>query len=186
MDTVRTIEQRRSIRNFKGNLIPVETIEKLLELATKAPSARNRQPWRFAVLQGDKKDKLVEIMTNAAKDYREKNKDFGSLELSANSIKEASTVVLVFNALSNTEKDYNHHKLLADTQSIGAAIENMILAAEDIGLATLWICDIFYCDKEICSWLDRKEELAAAVAIGYRNQTPHQRPRKDWREVTEW
>lgn len=186
MDTIRAINQRRSIRSFKSNLIPAETIERLLEIATKAPSAKNRQPWRFVVLQGNKKDKLVEIMTNTIKDYKKKALDFGSLELSTNSINQASTVILVFNAFSNIEKDYNHHKLLVDNQSIGAAIENMILAAEDIGLATLWICDIFYCDKEICSWLDRKEELAAAVAIGYRNQTPHQRPRKDWREVTEW
>ncbi|AJA46645.1 nitroreductase [Clostridium pasteurianum DSM 525 = ATCC 6013] len=186
MDTIRAINERRSIRSFKSNLIPAESIEKLLEIATKSPSAKNRQPWRFVVLQGNKKDKLVEIMTNTAKDHREKGLEIGSLELSTNSINESSTIILVFNAFSNTEKDYNRHKLLVDTQSIGAAIENMILGAEDMGLATLWICDIFYSDKDICDWLDKKEELVAAVAIGYGNQHPHKRPRKDWREITEW
>ena len=186
MDTVRAIEQRRSIRKFKTYSVPSETVEKLLGLATKAPSAKNRQPWRFVVLEGEKKDKLVDIMTRTSSDYREKGLDFGSLELSTNTIKEAPTVILVFNAFSNVEENYNRHKLLADTQSIGAALQNMILAAEDMGLSTLWICDIFYCEKEICTWLDRKEELVAAVAIGHGDQSPHARPRKDWREITEW
>lgn len=43
----------------------------------------------------------------------------------------------------------------------------MILAAQDFGLGSLWICDIFYCDKEICSWLNSTYELVAAVAQGY-------------------
>lgn len=186
MDTIRAINQRRSIRKFKSNLIPVETIEKLLEIATKAPSAKNRQPWRFVVLHGNKKDKLVEIMCKTIDDFKENGRELGSLELSTDSIDQASTVILAFNAFSNTEKDYNHHKLLVDTQSIGAAIENMILGAEDMGLATLWVCDIFYADRDICEWLDRKEELVAALAIGYGDQHPHERPRKDWREITEW
>jgi nitroreductase len=62
----------------------------------------------------------------------------------------------------------------------------MILAAEDFGLGTLWICDIFYSHKEICSWLNREEELVAAIAIGYPNQSPYPRPRKSVEEVAEW
>ncbi len=62
----------------------------------------------------------------------------------------------------------------------------MILAAQDLGLASLWICDIFYFHKEICSWLNRKDELVEAVAIGYANQFPYSHPRKTWTEVTEW
>ncbi|GAA0180960.1 hypothetical protein SH2C18_35640 [Clostridium sediminicola] len=84
------------------------------------------------------------------------------------------------------KEDYNHYRLLTDTQSIGASIQTMILAAKDLRLGSLWICDIFYSHKEICSWLNRKDELVAAVAIGYANQFPNSRPRKQWKEVTEW
>lgn len=186
MDTINAIEERRSIRKFQNKIVPKETIERLLELATKSPSGKNRQPWRFVVLQNRKKDELVDMMNNVSNLYKKQNKSIGSFELSTNSINEASAVVLVFNAFSNFEEDYNHNRLLTDTQSIGAAIQTMILGAQNFGLGTLWICDIFYCSNEICSWLNRKDELVAAVAIGYPNQSPYPRPRKLLQEVTEW
>lgn len=186
MDIMKVITDRRSIRKFHNKIVPKEIIEKLLELAIKAPSGKNRQPWRFVVLQNSKKDELVRIMKNIASIHKKQNKSTGSLELSINSINEASVVVLVFNPFSNFEEDYNHYRLLTDTQSIGAAVQTMLLAAQDFQLGTLWICDIFYCDKEICSWLNRKDELVAAVAIGYPNQSPYPRPRKPLEEVTEW
>lgn len=186
MDTIKAIEERRSIRKFENKIIPKETIEKILELATKAPSGKNRQPWRFVVLQGRKKDELVNLMTKCASFLNKQGKSIGSYELSINSINEASTVILVLNRFSNVEEDYNHYRLITDTQSIGAAVQTMILAAQNFGLGTLWICDIFYCDSEICSWLKYKEELVAAVAIGYPNQSPYPRPRKSLKEVTEW
>ena len=186
MDVIKVIEERRSIRKFQDKTVPKEIIEKILELATKAPSGKNRQPWRFVVLQSSGKDQLVSIMENALNQYKKRNKSTGSFELSINSINEASAVVLVFNAFSNFEEDYNHHRLLTDTQSIGAAVQILLLAAQDFELGTLWICDIFHCDKEICSWLNRKDELVAAVAIGYPNQSPYPRPRKLLEEVIEW
>ena len=62
----------------------------------------------------------------------------------------------------------------------------MLLAAQDFELGTLWICDVFYCSNEICSWLNRKDELVAAVVIGYPNQSPYPRLRKLLQEVIEW
>lgn len=186
METIKVIEERRSIRKFQNKIVEKEIIEKLLELATKAPSGKNRQPWRFVVLQDKKKDELVNIMTDVASFHKTQGKNIGSCQLSINSINEASVLILVFNAFSNFEEDYNRYRLLTDTQSIGAAVQTMILAAQDLGLATLWICDIFYSNDEICSWLDRKDELVAAIAIGYPNQSPYARPRKSWNEVTEW
>ncbi len=117
---------------------------------------------------------------------KKQNINIGSCELSINSMNESALVILVFNTFSNFEKDYNHNRLLTDTQSIGAAIQNLILAAQEFELGTLWICDIFYCSSEICSWLNRKDELVAAIAIGYPDQSPFERPRKTLVEVTEW
>lgn len=186
METIDTINKRRSIRKFQDKIIPNEVIEKILEQSTKAPSGKNRQPWRFVVLQNKAKDELVNLMTDVAINHKDKGMNTGSLEISIHSINEAPIVILVFNAFSNFEVDYNHYRLLTDTQSIGASIQTMILTAQDLGLGSLWICDIFYSHQEICSWLDRKDELIAAVAIGYPNQSPYPRPRKSWREVTEW
>lgn len=62
MDIIRAIEERRSIRKFKDKVVPKEIIEKILELATKAPSGKNRQPWKFVVAQNNTKDEMVRIM----------------------------------------------------------------------------------------------------------------------------
>ncbi|BCZ48106.1 nitroreductase [Clostridium gelidum] len=186
MNVKKAIEERRSIRKFKNKIVPNEIIDELLKLATKAPSGKNRQPWRFVVLQNRKKYELVNIMENVLNQHKKENKSTGSFELSINSINESSAVVLVFNAFSNFEEDYNHYRLLTDTQSIGAAVQTLLLATLDFELGTLWICDVFYCDKEICSWLNRGEELVAAVAIGYPNQSPYPRPRKLMKEIVEW
>lgn len=186
METITTIQERRSIRKFKNKTIPDAVIKEILELSIKAPSGKNRQPWRFVILQNKKKDELVTIMRNVSKNRREKGLDIGSCPISSDAIHTASTVILVFNAYSNFEDDYNHNRLLTDTQSLGAAIQTMLLSAKDFNLGSLWICDIFYSQQEIRSWLNRKEELIAAVALGYSDQQPYPRPRKSWNEVTEW
>ncbi|WP_378954881.1 nitroreductase family protein [Pelosinus sp. sgz500959] len=186
MDIKQAILNRRSIRSYQSRLIPRKLIEELLEFTIKAPSGKNRQPWRFVVLEEQNKDMLATIMAEKIDSRQQQDLDIGSSKISINAINQASVVILVFNAFSKFEKDYNHYRLLTDTQSIGAAIQTMILAAEDFNLGTLWICDIFYSEREICSWLHRDDELIAAVAIGYPNQSPSSRPRTSWTEITEW
>ncbi len=186
VDIKQAILDRRSIRSYQDRSVPRELIEELLELAVKAPSGKNRQPWRFLVLEGHKKDMLATIMADKVQYRKQKNLDIGSCEISIAAIQQASSVILVFNAFSKIEEDYNHYRLLTDTQSIGAAVQTMLLAAQNLGLGTLWMCDIFYSEGEICTWLECNDELIAGVAIGYPNQSLYPRPRKPWTEVTEW
>ncbi len=75
---------------------------------------------------------------------------------------------------------------IVDIQSIGAAIQNMLLAALDRGLGTLWICDVFYAQEELCEWLGERHLLVAAVSLGYPDEAPGPRPRKSVDEVTTW
>jgi nitroreductase len=75
---------------------------------------------------------------------------------------------------------------IVDTQSIGAAIQNMLLAALDRGLGTLWICDVFYATEELCEWLGDNHLMIAAVSVGYPDEAPAPRPRMSVDEVTRW
>lgn len=59
---IREIENRRSIRKYRSDEIDRKLIEEIIYSATFAPSAKNRQPWKFIVYQGEEKDKLVEVM----------------------------------------------------------------------------------------------------------------------------
>ena len=55
-----------------------------------------------------------------------------------------------------------------------------------MGLGSLWIRDTVYTQKEIAKLVEEEKELICAVSIGYPNQDPHQRPRKELNEILEW
>lgn len=61
---IQEIENRRSIRKYKPDAVSKEILEHIIYSATLAPSAKNRQPWKFIVYQGKEKDRLVDVMRN--------------------------------------------------------------------------------------------------------------------------
>ena len=75
---------------------------------------------------------------------------------------------------------------ICNAQSIGAAVENMTLAAEGLGLGSLWICDIFFAYRELNQWLGVQGTLAAAMALGYADEAPGPRPRKSMDDLAAW
>lgn len=88
----------------------------------------------------------------------------------------------IFTELTAEERIYE----VCNIQSISAAIQNMLLAATEKGIGSLWVCDIFFAYKELCQWLQVEGELIAAIAFGYPNEFPNERPRKDIDCVVEW
>lgn len=177
MNTREAIEERRSIRRFKDAPIPRETLREILHAATLAPSGKNSQPWRFVVVEGDTRQEMVRIMTEKLAIIKAQGGDLGSAENTTRSMAQASTTVFVF-AEDTTDR--------VAIQSIGAAIENMILTAVELGIGSLWICDVFYARTELCTWLGERDELVAAVSLGYADEAPPPRPRKDLDDVTRW
>ena len=75
---------------------------------------------------------------------------------------------------------------ICDAQSIGAALENMSLAAEEQGLGSLWICNTFFAQKELGDWLGAGGELYAAMALGYAEGNFLAGTRKRMQDVVEW
>jgi nitroreductase len=114
--------------------------------------------------------------------------DTGSAGASARIVARAPVTILVFNA--GHEHDgviFDHVRYNApDMQSLGGMIQTMLLAAHDQGLGSLWICDVLYAYTPIREWLGRRQELVAAVSLGYADETPAARPRTPWGELTEW
>ncbi|MGI6667008.1 MAG: nitroreductase family protein [Bacillota bacterium] len=189
MDVSEAISQRRSIRKFDDRPVPREMIEKMLHAATLAPSGKNAQPWRFIVLEGEKKDEVVDILERSVTSLKEAGLPTGSAEYSARTMRRAPVAIFVLNPRRTAQefKDrWDQLGCLVDTQSVGAAIQNMLLQATALGLGTLWICDVFFADSEIGRYFDTGDELIAAVSVGYPAETPAPRPRKSWQEVTTW
>ena len=73
---------------------------------------------------------------------------------------------------------------ICNSQSIGAAIENMTLEAAAQGLGSLWICNSFFAQKELSDWTGG--ELYAVLAVGYADEAPEARLRKRTEDVIEW
>ena len=73
-----------------------------------------------------------------------------------------------------------------DTLSIGASIENMLLKATEIGLGTLWIANTCYAYKELTEYLETTQQLVGAIALGYADENPTQRPRKKMEDIVEY
>ena len=190
MNTLEAIEQRRSIRRFKDTPVPDEIIETILRAATLAPSGKNRQPWRFVVVRGDRRAEMVRLMREAIARIKEQGDNTGSSEWTANVMEQAPVTVFVFNPYAETKGGIRTLEdalwSIVDVQSTGAAIQNMLLAAQDLGVGTLWICDVFYAYDELCAWLGQEHQMIAAVSLGYPDERPAARPRKPVSEVTRW
>ena len=188
METLVAVAGRRSVRRYKPEALPRETIERILAASVQAPSAKNRQPWRFVVLQGEARARLSRLMLEGAAAARARGDSAGSCEPSARIVAAAPATILVFNAAYEHEGSIFDHSRYngPDIQSIGGMIQTMLLAAHDLGLGSLWICDVLYAYEAIREWIGRRQELVAAVSLGIPDESPAARPRTSWQELTEW
>ena len=190
MDILKAIADRRSIRKFKSESIPEEAIQTILTAATQAPSGKNRQPWRFIVVQGEKRAEMVRVMREGIEKTKARDQDLGSSEGTVRVMEEAPVTIFIFNPEGMAP--WLAHSIgqmfddVVNIQSIGAAIQNMALAALGLGIGSLWICDVFSAYEELQEWLGEKDAMIAAMSFGYADETPGPRPRKPVSEVARW
>ena len=95
MKTLDAIAARRSIRRFKSESIPPDALESILLAGTQAPSAKNRQPWRFVVVQGEQRAEMVRVMREGIAKLKEQGVDIGSSQGSAMIMEEAPVTVFI-------------------------------------------------------------------------------------------
>lgn len=187
MNTLEAIAARRSIRKFKDTPLPDDLLQKILIAGIQAPSGKNRQPWRFVVVKEEKRSEMLRIFREAIDQAKARGDDIGSSPWSAHVMEQAPVSIFVINPEGlppwlEHSTDQNFWDVV-DIQSIGAAIQNMLLAAQDLGLGSLWICDVFYAYEDLMNWLGEKGELIAAVSFGYADESPAARPRKPLSEI---
>jgi nitroreductase len=192
VETLEAIAGRRSVRRFKDTPVSDEQIREILHAATLAPSGKNRQPWRFVVVRGERRAGMMAAMRTGLQTLKANGTDLGSGPATARVMAQAPVTIFVFNdavVLEEAVKPMTPVDIIlssVDVQSIGAAIQNLLLAAHDQGLATLWMCDVFYAYRELCAFLGETRQMVAAIAVGYPAEAPAARPRKAVDEVTRW
>ena len=169
MELSKVMEERRSVRHYNNKELTKEIIEDILGYAILAPSAKNRQPWHFVVV--NKKELKKEIG-----DILE-NKMGVEGKVTCDVIRECSALILVFADIED---------VIMDTVSVGASIENLVLRARDLNVASLWIGYILNIEEELKEKFGLSKRLISAVALGYTDYFPSKRPRKTLEEVSEW
>lgn len=194
---MQSIYNRRSIRKFQRKSVPKDVLEELLNAGRVAPSAKNRQPWKYSVFGGTQKQELLDVMQTGL--VREEQgitnlpKSRYGIPDAKNTLKimqQAPIIIVILN--TNAKSPFlpvdNDERIMeiCDTLSIGAAVENMLLAAEELGLGTLWIANTCFAYKELVSYLRTEHQLVGAVAVGYPDEAPPQRPRKQLEEIVEY
>lgn len=190
------ISNRRSIRKYLDKPVPKEMVEAILQAGMLAPSSKNRQPWRFIVVSGEAKAEMRAAMEQGFAQEKETPMlpSVAPYLESARHTKEIMAAAPVTIFILNTEDGSLHQPLtleervseICNTQSIGAAIENMTLTATELGLGSLWICDTFFAYDALLRWLGGKGQLTAALAVGYAAESPVTRPRKSFSELVQW
>lgn len=192
-----SIYDRRSIRKFQKKGVPIEMLNKILDAGRVAPSAKNRQPWKYIVFGNERKKELLKAMEEGLK---REEKGITDIPKSRHGIPDAKNtlrimqeapiiiVVLNTNAKSPFLQIENDERIseICDSLSIGASIQNMLLVAKEMGIGTLWIANTCFAYSELVTYLNTEEQLVGAIALGYANENPGQRPRKKINEIVEY
>jgi nitroreductase len=122
METMEAIRKRKSLKNCcSGREIEREKLEQILDAARLAPSAMNKQPWRFVVVQG--KENVERVADRA----------FSRFGRSNLVVKEANVLIFAF---ANHEENVMPDGAFFYPTDVGLAFENLLLAATDLGLVT--------------------------------------------------
>lgn len=206
MELKDVIESRASVRQFAGDGVPDEDIREIVRLAGLAPSVNNSQPWKFIAI---KNRELLKCMADAVlakieeslpvcEDENERRAK-SQVEWFSTFFADAPVVIavathpydaIVDNALEHsglTHEDINAMRGYPDVQSVGASIENLILAACDAGYGACWLSGPLMAREELekCLTIHQPWKLAAMVAIGKPATDPKQREKKPVGEILE-
>jgi nitroreductase len=162
MEVIEAIRTRRSIRRFKSMMLPEEHLKKILVAAQQAPSAGNRQPWRFIVVTDPNiKDKLGKIARNQTW------------------ISKAGVIIV---ALAMDKKSPQVFEKWAE-RDVMIAVEHMVLSAWSLGYGSCWIGA--FKEKDIKDLLDIPQEMTIInlLPIGVPDENPEKKPRKPFDEI---
>jgi len=159
MSSLDRIMSRRSIRKYKAEKVPQETLERILEAGRHAPSATNEQPWHFIVVTDPKlKEKLSTGRWNGfVKD---------------------SAFAVVGCAYEGTA-----HSRKWSAVDTAIALQNMVIAAWSLGIGSCWVGDFQELVVKELLKVPKDWRIVSLISFGYPDETPDATPRKPLKEI---
>ncbi|MDR4503863.1 MAG: nitroreductase family protein [Candidatus Scalindua sp.] len=192
MDVSEAIKRRRSIRRFKPDPVPDETIRELIESARLAPSGTNTQPWRFVIVKDDETKKELQEAAHNQRYIRRAPvvivccadlsafKEFSArvdelIESGALPVRTREKFIPYLEKGMRTVK--KEDLVAAAATNVSIAVEHIVLRAVELGLGTCWVR--WYDDNRVKKILEIPEtvEVMALLPLGVPDEDPSPRPR---------
>jgi len=195
-DLSEVIHTRRSIRRYLDRPVPPALIDQLLDAATWAPSAHNRQPWRFVVIEtaavkAQLADRLGERL------HADRLRDGDPLDLierdrARSRTRLISAPIVIVACLSMVDMDRypdERRSALEETmaiQSVAASIQNLLLTAHELGLGACWMCAPLFAPDVVREALNLPNDWGAqaVITLGYPADTGKPRERVNFKDKT--
>jgi len=172
------LTSRHSIRDYSNRDVSAEVLGRLLEAAALAPSAMNAQPWRYYVTTDGMRDRVGEVIAQATTHLQE-FVDVVPRETLDEAVRWYSDLggapVVIIVTMVQTEGEFDEiNKLL----SIGASVENLLLAATNEGLGACNVTFSYFVRDDIAPLLeiDESEQVVSIIALGYPGDSPPHSP----------
>ena len=198
MELSQVIRERHSCRTYLPSPVTDEQIKQIVEAGRLAPSSKNAQQWKFVCIKTETESHDIALMLE---NFYLKNKNNPELSMGASSVyatgktlEQCPAIILVF---TDCER-INRTKVedISAILSIGAAVENMMLTATDMGLGCLWIADTIYVHQELADYIldklkgtkyenfiDKSNRLICSMAVGEMGEPRHITSRKNLDDI---
>jgi F420 biosynthesis protein FbiB-like protein len=184
------LQGRQSIRRYQPAQPSVVSIRRIFESVAYAPSAHNRQPWRYMVVSGvAAKEQLALAMGRRLAADRGNDGDADGIirqdvDRSYDRITGAPVVIVVALTMSEMDRYPDERRRQAEhtmaVQSTAMATQNLLLAAHAEGLGACWMCAPLFCPDDVKAALSLPAywELQGLITLGYPAQPGRNKPRK--------
>ena len=198
MDYHEFLRSRRSVRRFKPEPVEEAAVQRMLQTATRAPSAHNRQPWRFCVVrQPDAKARLANATSTVfRRDLLRDNLPAADVEarVAASRARISSSPLVIVLCMDMSEMDVypdarrSEAERMMAIQSTAAAGAQLLLAAHAEGLAGVWTCGPLFAPEivRLALGLDASWEPQAMFLIGHPAQSPKPKEMKPLESIVQW
>lgn len=190
MRTLEVIFNRRSIRRYMPTPVPRELLQTILNAAIWSPSAHNRQPWRFVVIEtvGCKEALAQEMGARLRRDLEKDNvsKDIIAQDTARSYARITTAPVVIVLCLTMVDMDVyadqkrTHNEYLMGVQSVAMAGQNLLLAAHELGLGACWMCAPLFCPDVVSRVLELPQDWQpqALITVGYPAETREKKRRE--------
>jgi nitroreductase len=183
MDVLLALESRHSVKKVKPDPVPREWVEKLLAVGNAAPNHHHVRPWRFVVLSGNARTRLGDVM---AASQRERKAD-----LPPEASEKTRSLPLRAPLLIAVGVDKPSDERTVEIENVcaaAAACENILLAAQELGLGAIWRTGEWAEDVKVKEFLGfaPDQHVIAFLYIGFPDGETSAAPRPSVQDHVTW